>query len=75
MAGAGAALGRISVAGGDLRDGSLVMPLRKAVRLNAGYRIVYPSGSEHRPQVALFIAWVVGETGSIEELCEGLEFV
>lgn len=75
LASAGVVLGRISMTEAHLREGRLVMPFKKAMRLNAAYRIVCPTGSEDRPLVARFIKWVEAETADLEAFQQGLEFI
>ena len=68
LAGAGAVLGRISMAEGHLREGQLVAPFDLSLRANARYRLVHPPGHEARPAVARFTEWVLAETESIRAL-------
>lgn len=75
LAGAGVALGRISMTETHLRDGRLVMPLKSAIRLNGSYRLVCPNGSESRSQVARFISWVEEETRCIDRFTDGMTFL
>lgn len=75
LAGAGAVLGRISMAETHLREGRLVMPVAEAMHANATYRIVCPTGAERRPQVARFIEWVLEETQGIAGLADGRRFI
>ena len=74
LSGAGAVLGRISLAEGHLREGRLVAPLALSLRPGARYRIVCPEGAQTRQAVARFIAWVERETAPIAALAEGREF-
>ena len=74
LAGAGAVLGRASMAEGHLREGQLVMPFDLALRANATYRLVCPEGAEERPRVKRFMDWVLAETESIRELGETRRF-
>ena len=74
LAGAGAILGRGSLTEAALREGRLVAPFRLALRGGAGYRLLYPSGSETRPAVAAFADWVRAETASIADLAAASEF-
>ncbi|MCY4336096.1 MAG: transcriptional regulator GcvA [Litoreibacter sp.] len=75
LASAGVVLGRISMTESHLREGRLVMPFKKAMRLNAAYRLVCPSGSEERPLICRFIKWVEAETADLEVFEQGLEFI
>lgn len=72
LSGAGAVLGRISMAETHLREGRLVIAIPFAMKANAIYRLLCPMGAEKRPQVARFIEWVSSETASIAELRSGL---
>lgn len=75
LAGAGVALGRISMCETHLRDGRLLMPLGIAMRLQGSYRLVCPKGSESRSQVARFISWVEQETRCIDDFADGMTFL
>ena len=74
LAGAGAVLGRASMAEGHLREGQLVMPFDLALRANATYRLVCPEGAEERPRVKRFMDWVLAETESIRALARTRRF-
>ena len=74
LAGAGAVLGRISMAEGHLREGQLVAPFDLSLRANARYRLVHPPGHGSRPAVARFTEWVLAETESIRRLEAGRRF-
>lgn len=75
LAGGGAVLGRISMAEAHLREGRLVMPYGTALRAHAGYRIVCLEGTQHRPQIARFIDWVLAETASIKDWAKDVKFL
>ncbi len=75
LAGGGVVLGRISMTDSHLADGRLVMPLNVAIPLKGSYRIVCPTGSESRTQVARFISWVEKETQALGAWSEGLDFI
>ena len=75
LSGAGALLGRISLTERHLREGRLVMPFAESLWMNADYRIVCPPGTETRPQVARFIAWVKAEVADLAPLTEGRVFL
>ncbi len=75
LAGGGIVLGRISMAEAHLREGRLVMPIKKALSAHAKYRLVCSMGAQNRPQIARFIEWAVAETASILEMKEGVEFL
>jgi LysR family transcriptional regulator, glycine cleavage system transcriptional activator len=73
--GAGVVLGRISLAERDLREGRLVMPYDLALATDALYRLVYPAGTEDRPQVRAFVEWIEREVRSLSAYAEGMRFV
>jgi LysR family glycine cleavage system transcriptional activator len=75
VAGAGVVLGRSSLAVGDLGDGRLVAPFDLAIRSEAHYRLVYPRGSETRPQVAAFLDWIRAETLALPDFSAGRRMV
>lgn len=75
LSGAGALLGRVSLTERHLRDGTLVMPFAETLRANATYRLVCPLGSETRPQVARFMAWIREELSRLAPLTEGRVFL
>jgi LysR family glycine cleavage system transcriptional activator len=75
LAGAGAILGRISMAETALREGRLVMPFRETLRARAQYRIVCPEGYETRPQSRAFIDWILTEAKGFGEFDEDRVFV
>ena len=60
-AGGGVVLGRASLTGKALEDGRLVAPFPLALSTTAHYRVLCPSGSETRPQVAAFLDWLFAE--------------
>ncbi len=66
--GEGVVLGRASLCDRALRDGRLVAPFSLAVRFGAHYRIVCPLGSETRPPIARFRAWMDGEMQTLRDL-------
>lgn len=75
VAGGGVVLGRLSLAERDLREGRLVMPFRTALTMEAQYRLVYPEGSEARPQVAAFLDWIDGQVTSLAAFSEDMAFI
>lgn len=75
LSGTGVVLGRISMTETHLREGRLVMPFKEALRANATYRIVCPTGTEKRPQVARFIDWVLAETATMAEFGADRQFL
>ncbi len=68
LSGGGAMLGRISMTERHINEGRLVMPFDLSLWSNAKYRFVCPDGTETRPQVARFMAWVMEEVAAIEEI-------
>ncbi|MCR9089649.1 MAG: transcriptional regulator GcvA [Rhodobacteraceae bacterium] len=74
-AGAGAVLGRISLASGDLASGRLAAPFRLALRTDAHYRFVCPLGAQTTPAVQAFEEWVLGQVPDLERFDSGMEFV
>lgn len=75
LAGAGVALGRISIAEGALSEGRLVAPFPLALRMGAIYRFVCPEGAERRPKVRAFRDWLVAETALTRRHEEGRRFL
>ncbi|SFR32167.1 transcriptional regulator GcvA [Litoreibacter janthinus] len=75
LASGGVVLGRLSLTESYLRDGRLVMPVKRALPTGASYRVVCPKGHETRPQVARFIEWVVREMEGMELSAQALEFL
>jgi LysR family glycine cleavage system transcriptional activator len=63
-AGAGVALGRLSLAEEDLRSGRLAAPFDMAVDVGAHFRFVCPKGAETRPSLAAFLDWLRSETAN-----------
>ncbi|MEM9900995.1 MAG: transcriptional regulator GcvA [Pseudomonadota bacterium] len=66
LAGSGVVLGRSSLAAQDLAEGRLIAPFDVGLTTEARYRIVFPEGSEARPQVAAFRDWLVAEAEAAE---------
>ena len=75
LAGAGAVLGRITLADAALREGRLVMPFRETLRSGAHYRVLYPESHEPRPQARAFIDWIMDEAQSFGDFDEGRLFL
>lgn len=75
LAGGGVVLGRLSLAEAYLRDGRLVMPVKRALDTGGSYRILCPKGHETRPQVARFIEWVLAEMAGMGAAADGIEFL
>ena len=61
MSGAGVVLGRVCLATRALEQGRLVAPFEVGLTTPAQFRFICPLGSETRPHVAAFEAWVVGQ--------------
>lgn len=68
LSGGGAMLGRVSMTERHLSEGRLVMPFDLSLWTNAPYRMVCPLGTETRPQVARFMAWVMEEVAAIDPI-------
>ena len=75
LAGVGAILGRLTLTSDALRDGRLVMPFAETLRSGAHYRLLCPEGSETRPQVAAFIAWIEDEIRGLKDFDKGRRFL
>jgi LysR family glycine cleavage system transcriptional activator len=73
--GAGAVMGRVSLADEYLRSGRLVAPLAQAIRRPLYYRLVCPMGSETRPSVLVFRDWIKSEVATLSEWEAGREFI
>lgn len=74
-AGAGALLGRISLASGALREGRLVMPFPLAITTSAHYRLLCPDGYEAKPQVKAFIDWIQEAVAGTDDTPDGIRLV
>lgn len=57
--GQGVALGRLMLAGDDLRAGRLVQPFDLALPNDYSYWIVHARSAAHRPEVAAFRTWIL----------------
>lgn len=65
MAGAGIALGRLTLAAADIRAGRLVAPFAVTLALQpAYYLLTLPGVAETVPEVAAFRAWLLAEAGA-----------
>jgi LysR family glycine cleavage system transcriptional activator len=73
--GAGAVMGRVSLADTYLRDGRLVAPMKQAIRRQLYYRLVCPLGLETRPSVLAFREWIKTEVAVLREWENGREFL
>jgi LysR family glycine cleavage system transcriptional activator len=65
LQGQGVALGRLTLAERDLREGRLVRPFDIVVPNDYSYWLVYPRAKAERADVAAFRAWVLAQAGSI----------
>lgn len=63
MQGQGVALGRLTLAERDLREGRLVQPFDIAVPNDYSYWLVYPPANAQRSDVAAFRAWLLAQAG------------
>lgn len=75
LEGAGVVLGRSSVALTLLRSGSLVAPFDLALTTDAEFRVLCAHGTEDRPAIAAFRAWVHEEVARDRPLEIGHRFV
>lgn len=73
--GAGVALGRLSMAQGDLRSGRLVAPFPLAIDSGAHFNFVCPAGDETRADIAAFLGWLRAELAGEEPVEDGLTVV
>lgn len=65
LVGGGVLLGRYSLAEKYLASGQLVAPFAQAIRLSPRYRFICPEGTETRPQVQLFLNWILDEVAKM----------
>jgi LysR family glycine cleavage system transcriptional activator len=75
MTGAGVVLGRVTLATRALESGRLVAPFDIGLVTQAQFRFICPLGSEKRPHVAAFEAWVMGEIDASRAFEAGRVFV
>lgn len=75
IAGAGVVLGRVSLATRALEAGRLVAPFEVGLISEAQFRFICPQGTEKRPHVAAFEAWVLEEIQTSEKFAEGRHLV
>ncbi len=75
IAGAGVVLGRVSLATRALEAGRLVAPYQVGIISEAQFRFICPKGSEKRPHIAAFEAWVLDEFQSSKRFAQGRRFV
>ncbi len=75
ISGVGVVLGRVSLATRALEAGRLVAPFALGLVADAQFRFICPKGSETRPQVAAFEAWVLEEIQTSLKFEEGRRFV
>lgn len=71
MSGAGVVLGRVSLATRALETGRLVAPFETGLVADAQFRFICPEGTETRPQVQAFEAWVKKEISASTKFEEG----
>ncbi len=70
--GGAVALGRVSLAEAELRQGRLVAPFDLAIDPEAHFRFVCPQGAEVRPAMAAFRAWLREEIAAAPDPLPGL---
>ena len=73
--GGGVALGRLSLASGDLRAGRLVAPFDLAIDTGAHFNFVCPAGMERRPDYAALLTWLRDELAEESARAEGMRVV
>jgi LysR family glycine cleavage system transcriptional activator len=61
--GAGVALGRSSMIGGDLQSGRLVAPFALRAPIDEAFYLIAPSAEAAHPDAALFREWLMDEVG------------
>ena len=71
MSGAGVVLGRVSLATRALETGRLVAPFKVGLVADAQFRFICPEGTETRPQVQAFEAWVKKEIAASSKFEKG----
>ena len=75
MSGLGVVLGRVSLATRALEQGRLLAPFPVALVTPAQFRFICPLGSEKRPHVAAFEAWVLKEIEASRAFEDGRRMV
>jgi LysR family glycine cleavage system transcriptional activator len=75
IAGAGVVLGRVSLATRALDAGRLVAPFEIGLVAESQFRFICPIGSEKRPHIAAFEAWVLEEIETSHKYEEGRKLV
>lgn len=74
-AGGGVLLARMSLAARAVLSGRLVSPFRTGLRAGASFRFVCPNGTQAKPAIAAFLAWIVAETRVVTDLSGGHDIV
>ncbi|MCF2871224.1 transcriptional regulator GcvA [Octadecabacter sp. G9-8] len=75
ISGAGVVLGRVSLATRALEQGRLIAPFNIGLLTEAQFRFICPKGTENRPHVAAFRAWVLEEIQASEAFEAGRTLV
>lgn len=75
ISGAGVVLGRVSLATRALEQGRLVAPFQTGLLTEAQFRFICPQGTEKRPHVAAFRAWIIDEIQASKVFEAGRTFV
>ena len=75
ISGAGVVLGRVSLATRALEQKRLVAPYKTGLLTEAQFRFICPKGTENRPHVAAFRAWVMSEIKASEAFEDGRDLV
>jgi len=73
LAGVGVALGRRALVVKDLMDGRLVAPYGVALNSGARFRFLCREGSEGRPQIVAFLAWMEQEIEKGRSVTDALD--
>ncbi len=75
MSGAGAVLGRITLATRALESGRLVAPFDVGIIADAQFRLVCPMGHEKRPHIKAFHDWVMNEIAASRKFEDGRRLI
>lgn len=75
VGGAGAILGRRSIAGAALAEGRLVAPYGLGLTTSAHYSLLTRPGAADNPHVRAFIDWIRAEVSGMESLTTDLKLV
>lgn len=73
LAGVGVTLGRRALVVKDIAEGRLVAPYGIALSTGARFRFLCRDGSENKPQIAAFRAWMLAEIEKTQHITDQLE--